>query len=114
MVSTLRIVCIPYSRLTLAPRCRHGFLHRASFIQRVHRGRVPRHLLTSVCLAAAVALGLDEKDCIIRLTDCHRQIAEAIVSPTLDLLSSIINLIYCELAVGRRSAVWMLSGMANR
>jgi len=93
---------------------RHGFLHRASFIQRLHRGQVPRHLLTSVCLASAIVLGLDAEDCKTRLADCHRQISEAIISPTLDLLCTILNIIYCEMAVGRRSALWMLSGMANR
>lgn len=93
---------------------RHGFLHRASFIQRLHRGQVPRHLLTSVCLASAIVLGLDAEDCKTRLADCHRQISEAIISPTLDLLCTILNIIYCEMAIGRRSALWMLSGMANR
>jgi hypothetical protein len=36
------------------------------------------------------------------------------VTPTLDLLATIINTIYCELALGRTASVWMLSGMANR
>ncbi|KAJ9095154.1 hypothetical protein QFC20_006723 [Naganishia adeliensis] len=92
----------------------HGFLHKATFLQRLRKGDIPRHLLTSVCLAAAVVLGLEQEDCKTRLAGLLQQIGEAMTMPTLDLLATILNAIYCELAFGRMSSVWMLSGMANR
>jgi hypothetical protein len=70
--------------------------------------------LTSVCLAAAIVLGLEQEDCKTRSAGLLQQIGEAMTMPTLDLLATILNAIYCELALGRMASVWMLSGMANR
>lgn len=93
---------------------RHGFLHKATFLQRLRNGDIPRHLLDSVCLSAAVVLGLEQKECQTRLRGLLQQIGEAMSAPTLDLLATVLNAIYCELALGRMASVWMLSGMANR